>query len=217
MALSRFRRALSWRYRRFVQRQGFVVMTVICAAIIAGSAAWTQQAGFRRMPEPTQDAASAADLWQQSLQNAVTPSPAPTDAPPEWHAPLRAVHVIQRFDGQRLVPTGIAGLWRVHDAVDLAAREDEPVAAMRDGTVLEITESSGSGFCVVVDHGDGFIVEYAGLADVSLQPQQPVRAGEHVGLAGHPHGPNQPCCLHLRVTQDGAPIDPMSRLLPSEP
>lgn len=217
MALSRFRKAVSWRYRRFVQRQGFVVMTVICAAIIAGSAAWTQQAGFRRMPEPTPDAASAADLWQQSLQSAATPAPSPADAQPLWQCPVGALKVEQGFDAQRLVPSGITGLWRVHDAVDLAADEGEPVAAMRDGTVLEIAEQSGMGICVVADHGDGIVAEYAGLSAAAVQPGVRVKAGEPLGTAGHPHGPNAPACLHLRVTRDGSPFDPMSLLSPSLP
>lgn len=218
MALSRIKRALTWRYRRFVQRQGFAVMTVICAAIIAGSAAWTQQAGFRRVtPTPPPDAASAADLWQQSLQSAATPVPSPTEAPPTWLSPVGTLEVMRGFDGERLIPTGIAGLWRVHDAVDLAAEADEPVAAMRDGTVLQVTEQSGLGICAVIDHADGFIAEYAGLAATELRAGQRVKAGENIGTAGHAHGTNAPPCLHLRVTQEGLAVDPLPLLPPQQP
>lgn len=216
MAWTRLRKALSWRYRRFVRRQGFVVMTVICAAVIAGSAAWTRQAGFQRLnPSPlADDAQSAADLWQQSLQSAATETPAVT-APPAWHSPLTEITVLQGFDAERLVPTGIPGLWRVHDAVDLAASESEAIMALRDGTVLEAT-AAASGVSVVIDHGDGCVAEYAELSRTDCQAGQEVSAGETVGYAGEAHGQGLPC-LHLRITQDAQPIDPMTLLALSQP
>ena len=212
MAHTRLKRALSWRYRRFVQRQGYVVMTVICAAIIVGSAAWTQQAGFQRLsPAPTDDAASAADLWQQSLQEAATPTPAPTEAPALWHSPLAELTVLQGFHAEQLVPTSIAGLWRVHDAVDLTAQSDEPILAMRAGTVLQIVDQGVLGTSVIIDHGDGFVAEYAGLhGAANNKPAQSLQAGELVGYAGS-NG------LRLRVTQAGVSIDPMTLLAPSQP
>lgn len=219
MGFTRVRKAITWRYRRFVRRQGYVVMTVICAAVIAGSAAWTRQAGFQRLSSPaTDDAQSAADLWQQSLRNAATPTPAPTAAPVLWQAPVAACTALQGFDAGQLVPSGIPGLWRVHDAVDLAASDGEPVIAMRDGTVLELASMAEQGICVMIDHGDGVVIEYAGLSEAAdLQPGQPVKAGEQIGQAGHAHGLNAPPCLHLRVTQDGQPVDPMTLLTPSQP
>lgn len=212
MTFRRFQQAVAWRYRRFVRRQGFVVMTVLCAAVIAGSAAWTQQGNFRRVsPTSTPDAASAADLWQQSLRDAATPSPTPADDP-GWLAPLGALTVLRAFDAEKLVPTGITGLWQVHDALDLAAAPGDPVFAMRDGTVLGIAEHVLLGVCVTVDHGGGFVAEYAGLSPAeALVPGQAVRAGQTLGMAdGGSHG------LHLRVTLDGMPVDPAA-LLPSQP
>lgn len=212
MAHSRFRRAFAWRYRRFIQRQGYVVVTILCAAIIAGSAAWTQQAGFTRLsPAPTEDAASAADLWQQSLREAATPTPVPTEPLVLWHAPIAEMTVLQVFDAQRLVPTGIAGLWQVHDAVDFAAPPGEAIAAMRDGTVLEVNNRGLHGASVLVDHGDGFVAEYAGLsATAELQPGQRLKFGD---ILGHVDGSG----LRLRVTQNGEAIDPLSLLAPPQP
>lgn len=210
MALTRFRKAFSWRYRRFVQRQGHVVMTVACAAVIAGSAAWTQQAGFRQMgahAEPTPDAASAADLWQQSLQNAATPSPAPTEAPALWRRPVAQVSVLTDYDPEKLVPSGIAGLWRVHDAVDLASAPGEPVMAIRDGTVTEVTDTA-----ITIAHEDGWISKYEGLATTGdMEAGQAVRAGDVVGIAGGTaHGAKD--SVHLRVTHHGESADPLALL-----
>lgn len=206
MAFLRLRKAFSWRYRRFVQRQGYVVMTVLCAAVIAGSAAWTQQAGFRRAADaPTPDAASAAELWQQSLQSAATPSPAPVSSPALWQSPLRQVRAVMAYAPDRLVPSGIAGLWRVHDAVDLAAAPGEPVMAIRDGTVAEVTDDA-----VTLVHDEGWISQYAGLATTGdLREGQALLAGDIVGIAGGTaHG--QSGCVHLRVALGDESVDPLA-------
>lgn len=215
MSLTRFRKAFAWRYRRFVRRQGFAVMTILCAAVIAGSAAWTRKAGFQRIvPSPTAEVQSAADLWQQSLQNAVTDPPAEAKAP-VWQSPLTELSLLQGFDAERLVPSGIPGLWRVHDAVDLAASPGEAVAAMRDGTVINVTEDV-YGATVVIDHGDGCVAEYAGLSETNHQPGQQIRAGEIIGSVGEAHGQGVPC-LHLRLTRDTMPVDLLPFLSPSQP
>ena len=201
MALARLRKALSWRYRRFVQRQGYVVMTVVCAAVIAGSAAWTQQAGFRHVPDtPAPNAASAADLWQQSLQDAVTDAPDANDEP-AWLSPVKEAVLMREFDPDRLVPSDIPGLWRVHDAADLTADESETVIAMRAGMVTEAAAGR-----VVIDHGDGYIAEYAGLRDVTVQTGDSLRMGDDIGRVGHIHGQEGLC---LRVTRNGEPVDPL--------
>lgn len=211
MAHSRFRQALSWRYRRFVQRQGYVIITILCAAIIVGSAAWTQQAGFRRLtPAPTGDVA-AADLWQQSLREAATPTPAPTEAPALWQSPVAELTVLQGFDTQRLTPTGIVGLWRVHDMLHIDAYRDETITSVHDGAILQVTTPGPFGASVLVDHGEGYVAEYAGLSETAeLQPGQHVRTGEAIGYAGFDG-------LRLRVTLEGVPIDPMGLLAPSQP
>lgn len=202
------------RYRRFVQRQGYVVMTLVCAAVIAGSAAWTQR--FNRSPKatsPPENAASAADLWQQRLRDAETALPSPT--PVAWHAPLAHWTVLQRFDLQALVRTGISGLWRVHDAVDLAAEIGTPVTALKDGLVLSIHENS-----VTVDHGDGYAAEYAGLDGIpAFQSGDSVRAGESLGTIGESPADERhlPAHLHLRVTRNGEVINPLSLLVDNLP
>ena len=206
--MSRLMKALSWRYRRFVQRQGYVVMTIVCAAVIAGSAAWTQQAGFRHMDAgPTPDAASAADLWQQSLQSAATPSPAPTENPALWRSPLAKVSVLGAYEPEKLVPSGIPGLWRVHDAVDFAADPGDPVTAIRDGVAIEVTDTA-----ITLAHEEGWISEYTGLATTGdMAAGQSVRAGDVIGVAGgSAHG--QSGLLHLRVTRDGESADPLALL-----
>ena len=206
--LTRLRKSFSWRYRRFMQRQGYVIITVICAAVIAGSAAWTQQAGFRHMEaEPSPDAASAAELWQQSLQSAATPVPGPTAAPSLWQSPVRRVRIAMGYDPDRLVPSGIATLWRVHDAVDFSADPGDRVTAIRDGIVTQVTDTS-----VVITHDGGWVSEYEGLATTGdLQEGQFVEAGDVIGIAGgSAHG--QSDSVHLRVTLNGEPADPVALL-----
>lgn len=206
-------------YARFVEREGFLVILVSCIGVIAATAIWTARTEPPvAMPTPPVDqVALAARLQQESLASVATPrpSPAPTIAP--WRAPLGSWAELTPFSASRLTPSGVTGLWRLHDAVDLACETGEPIVAMRDGTVLSVTDKGLTGAGVIIDHGDGVTAEYAGMALHSgLRPGDPVSAGQTVGFGGNTVvdetdlGPH----LHLRVTQGGQAVDPRKLVKP---
>lgn len=212
-----FWKAFSARYVQFVERQGFLIILMACIGVIAGTAAWTnqtQQPAAVPTP-PVGDAASVAQLQQQSLRDAATPTPAPTQAPQLWQAPLETISVLRSFDASRMVQSGVTGLWQLHDAVDLRCAAGDPIHAMADGTVTDISEKGLMGACVTIDHGEGVTAQYAGMALLAgLRKGDPVEAGQTIGFGGNgvldesdlePH-------LHLRVTRDGNAVDPLSLL-----
>lgn len=207
-------RSFARRYEQFVSRQGFALLTLICVGVITASALWTRQASVPQ-PVPTppvSDAASAAQLWQQSLQEASTPTPYPTQHTLSWHSPLEKVVVLRAFDGSRMVRSSVTGIWQLHDAVDLAAETGAIVRAMADGTVLQTTEEGLLGASVRISHPGGYEALYGGLSLVaSIRAGDPVEAGQTIGFAGNsvlaesdmePH-------LHLRITRDGKAVDPL--------
>jgi len=178
--------SFSRRYTHFVQRQGFAVLSVLCVAIIVGSAVWTKH-NTTPLPAPTppvNSAALAAQLWQQSLSEATTPSPSPTDAPVTWSLPLTDIHVLQNFDGIRMIQSAVTGIWQLHDAVDLAASPGTPVSAMADGVVVSIEEKGMDRARVTIAHADGYEVTFSGLAMLAgIQPGDPVKAGQTLGFS----------------------------------
>jgi len=208
-----FRSAAGW-YERLMARQGFGLPTLICLGVIVGSAIWTGQSGTERAAPtpPVQDAASAAELWQQSLRDAATPTPAPSPEPLMWQAPLEKTIVLRAFDAARLVQSAVTGVWQLHDAVDLAANQGEIVRAMADGTVVSAAEEGLCGASVVIAHPGGYEAEYSALALLaSLRAGDPVKAGQTIGFAGNSMigESNMGAHLHLRVTREGKAVDPM--------
>ena len=97
---------------------------------------------------------------------------------------------------------------RVHEGVDIAAPQGEPIHATAPGEVVRAGLSSSYGNFVEVDHGDGVTSFYAHMrrpADVSIGER--VSAGEvlgYVGSTGHSTGPH----LHFEIRKDGQHFDP---------
>lgn len=207
-------RAFRAKLNSFLDHQGFLIVVSACVAVIIGTAVWTgRQETAQPAPTPPVDSGRlAAQLMQESLQDAATPAPTASPTPAPFQAPLARVVVLQPFDDSRLISSGVTGILRVHDAADLAAEVGEKVLAMADGTVLSVKERAASGVTILVDHGSGVQAAYAGLSlCAALQDGDAVQKGQTIGFAGagpldesdlEPH-------LHLRVTRNGAAMDPV--------
>jgi len=210
-------KAFSTRYVRFVEGQGFMIILAVCVAVIAGTALWTNQA--EQLPpaptSPAMDATAAARQLQESLRDVATPTPAPTEAPQLWQSPLESVSVLRQFSGARLAPSGVTGLWQLHDALDLRCETGQIIRAMADGTVLSVSAKGLMGACVTIDHGQGVTAQYAGMElHAGLRVGDPITAGQTIGFGGNGvmDESDLPPHLHLRVTKDGQAIDPLTLL-----
>jgi len=210
-------RSFSARYVRFVEQQGFMIILMVCVAVIAGTAVWTNQPA-ESPPVPTPpvgDAASVAQLQQQSLAEAATPTPSPTAAPQVWQAPLETVSVLRGYDATRMARSGVTGLWQIHDAVDLRCADGDTVFAMSDGVVTAVCDKGLQGACVTIDHGKEITAHYAGMAlHAGLRAGDPVEAGQIIGFAGNEvlDETDMETHLHLRVTRNDQAIDPLTLL-----
>lgn len=194
-----------------------MIILTVCVGVIAGTAVWTNrtEAPFPLPTPPVGEAASVAQLQQESLKDVATPTPSPSAAPPQWQAPLETISVIRSFDAARMVQSGVTGHWQLHDAVDLRCAAGEPVRSMSDGTVTAVAAKGLMGASMTIDHDQGICAEYAGMSlHAGLREGDPVQAGQIIGFGGNtvlaetdlePH-------LHLRVTRRGNAIDPLSLL-----
>jgi murein DD-endopeptidase MepM/ murein hydrolase activator NlpD len=117
------------------------------------------------------------------------------------------------FSNGELVRSRTLGVWRTHDGIDIKAPLGTPVVSMTSGTVTEVYSDPLWGICVVIDHGDGIIGCYFGLAqNVTVSVGQEVASGDTIGAVGDtaeieiaesPH-------LHFGVRKNGEWIDPLS-------
>ena len=74
--------------------------------------------------------------------------------------------------------------WRVHNGIDLAAGDGEPVMAAADGEVYTVYEDDTMGHTVVIRHNDGYTTCYSSLSDaVSVKPGDKVVMGDTIGYA----------------------------------
>ena len=122
-------------------------------------------------------------------------------------------NVITAFSGNTLVYDKTFDDYRVHDGIDIAAKEGTPIMAVADGTVADIRQDFLHGQEVVIDHGNGLQSIYGNLtAKVTVKKAQKVGAGDVIGCVGStaqgelalaPH-------IHLEMTRSGKYIDPLS-------
>lgn len=204
-------------YIKFIEGKGFALLVTLCVAVITGTAVWT---GSSPSPSasptpPPADERYAASLHQQSLSDAASPTPLPTQQPILWSAPLSQTNVLQAFAADTMLRSGVTGIWATHPALDLAASAGEPVAAMADGVVTACGEDPLDGIFLTLQHTGGYTTRYAGLAALAaLQPGDAVRAGQTVGFVGNGviHETDLEPHLHLQAFKDDMPVNPLSLL-----
>ena len=132
-----------------------------------------------------------------------------TYTPSLW--PVRG-HITAGF-GDRLDPFNGEGTF--HAGVDISTEFGNPVLAAADGFVVAVTQTSGYGRVVVVDHGAGITTWYAHLSRFRAYLGQSVQRGEvigYVGSSGRATGPH----LHYEVRLHDTPVNPW-RFLRSGP
>lgn len=98
----------------------------------------------------------------------------------------------------------------LHNGLDIIAPAGEPVCAVADGVVSQVTRSrKGLGNVVVVDHGNGYFTRYAHLSDMEAVKGRTVRRGTrlgYVGVSGNSFAPH----LHYEVLRDTVVLDPVN-------
>lgn len=101
--------------------------------------------------------------------------------------------------------------WSSHKGVDLVANEGTAVAAMYDGTVVDVSETFGMGKTVKIDHGDNVVATYASMDDVQVVKGQTVKKGDKIGVVSTTASNEfkDGAHLHLEVAVSGKSVDPM--------
>ncbi len=97
--------------------------------------------------------------------------------------------------------------WRWHYGTDIKLRTGDTVRCAFDGLVRIAKRSKSFGYYVVVRHYNGLETVYGHLSKIITSANQPIKAGEVLGLGGstgHSTGPH----LHLEFRYLGNPINP---------
>lgn len=121
--------------------------------------------------------------------------------------------IITPFSNGELVKSNTLGVWRTHDAVDIAASLGTEVRAMQNGVVSEVYTNAMWGVCITIDHGGGILSCYMGLdKDVKVEENQEVSAGQVIALVGNTAEAEiaDPHSLHFAVKKNDVWIDPIA-------
>ena len=122
--------------------------------------------------------------------------------------PLRNFSITSAF-GLRRNP--VTGNITHHQGIDLAAPENTPVYAVRDGTVSELGDDPILGRYIIINHNDNWVSLYGHLSRIDVALNQRVNSGTvigRVGTTGQSTGPH----LHFELRRHGVSQNP-ERLL----
>ena len=119
--------------------------------------------------------------------------------------------VITSYFGPRRA--SVAGASTYHEALDIANSYGTAIYAADGGTVTLSGWYGGLGYCVKIDHGNGFVTTYGhnssllvsvGVGEHVYKGQQIARMGS-TGISSGPH-------CHFAVTRNGTLVDPLNYL-----
>ena len=118
--------------------------------------------------------------------------------------------VLKECKTDELQYTVTYGDWRLHTGVDIAGALGAEVHAAGDGTVVSVKEDTKWGLTLVVNHGNGILATYCGLAAPLVKEGDTVAANQTIATLGEiPCESVEPVHLHLEMTKENTPVDPL--------
>jgi len=112
--------------------------------------------------------------------------------------PLKKNEITSNFGWRR---------WRYHYGIDIKANIGDTIYNCFDGVVRIAQKSKSYGNTVVIRHNNGLETLYAHLSKIFVCPNQEIRSGDLIGLAGNSGRSTGPH-LHFEVRFLGGAINP---------
>lgn len=153
--------------------------------------------------------------------DAPEPSPPPPPQPTPAPKPVPSNRWVWPTTGDITSPFGYRSfsVSPFHNGLDIANAKNTLIRAARAGRVIQAGWCSGYGYCVMIDHGDGYVTEYGHMAAMpNVRTGQYVNAGDRIGLMGSTYdraggGYSTGNHLHFTIKLSGKAVNPM-RYLP---
>lgn len=199
------------KFSRFLKNNAALLLIIFCVlAITAVVLAVT----LSRTADPV-DNPVVVEPTPDDDKKPVIPDPVVPQIEKVYFAsPIAASKItVQYSDGTEdamFEPSKTLGWWSAHMGVDIAAAEGTKVAAMYDGTVIDVKYDAGYGNMVVIDHGDNVVATYASLGEVSVEKGDIVEKGEVIGTVGTTaeYEFADGAHLHLSIEKDNKTVNP---------
>lgn len=114
-------------------------------------------------------------------------------------------HITSRYGARESVRN------HTHMGLDIAATTGTPIKAAADGTITFSGYTSGYGYLIIIDHGNGITTYYGHCSKLYKSKGATVTAGDviaAVGSTGNSTGPH----LHFEIRKNGEYVDPYEYL-----
>ena len=95
-----------------------------------------------------------------------------------------------------------------HFAVDIVLKENAPIKAVAEGTVIFSEWTAGTGHVIIIEHPYGLISAYKHNSSLSKKQGDFVVAGEVIATAGNTGELSTGWHLHFELWSDGYPMNP---------
>lgn len=103
--------------------------------------------------------------------------------------------------------------YRYNPALVVAATEGQDVTAAADGIVSDVYYDAQTGNTIRFDLGNGYMLTYGQLDQITLNPGDRVCTGDIVGKVAKPtiYYTEEGANIYYKLTKDGEPVDPLRR------
>ena len=95
-----------------------------------------------------------------------------------------------------------------HFAIDVVAKENEPVRSVADGVVIFSEWSLDTGYVIILEHKQGYLSVYKHNKSLNNVQGDIVQAGDIIGTVGNTGEYSTGHHLHFELWNDGYPLDP---------
>lgn len=104
--------------------------------------------------------------------------------------------------------------YKYHPAIVISATEGENIAAAADARVISVSYDPQLGNTVVMDLGNQYELTYGQLDNITVTEGSYVACGDIIGSVASPtkYYSTEGANVYFKLTKDGKPINPMSRL-----
>lgn len=104
--------------------------------------------------------------------------------------------------------------YKYNPAIIIAATEGETITAAANGKVSSVSKDPELGNIVVMELGNGYELTYGQLKDITVSEGGFVNQGDIIGSVAAPtkYYTVEGCNVYFKLTKDGVPMNPMSKL-----
>ena len=95
-----------------------------------------------------------------------------------------------------------------HFAIDIVAKENEPVKSVASGVVIFSEWSSDTGYVIILEHKQGYLSVYKHNESLNNTQGDIVQAGDVIATVGNTGEYSTGYHLHFELWNDGYPLDP---------